>query len=93
MLVAPGISNLQSKPVHYLHLDECWIYPLGRMAEAEARVGDYLRDQRSKILRISQAGAAEFRLTRRLRLVSRMAHLMDIPLGNQNDYARQKKPT
>lgn len=52
----PGISNLQSKGVRYLRLDECWIYPAGRMAEAEARVGDYLKEEMSKILRISQAG-------------------------------------
>lgn len=57
----PGISNLQSKGVRYLRLDECWIYPLGRMAEAEARVGDYLKMELSKVLRISQAGAAERR--------------------------------
>ena len=57
----PGISNLQSKAVRYLRLDECWIYPLGRMGEAEARIGDYLRDELSKVLRISQAGAAENR--------------------------------
>lgn len=57
----PGISNLQSKGVCNLWLDECWIYPLGRMADAEARVGDYLREERSKILRISQAGTCDNR--------------------------------
>jgi hypothetical protein len=57
----PGISNLQSKGVCYVRLDECWLYALGRMTEAEARVGDYLKMDLSKILRISQAGAAEFR--------------------------------
>lgn len=54
----PGISNLQSKGVCYLKMDECWIYPAGRMAEAEARVGDYLKFELSKVLRISQAGPA-----------------------------------
>lgn len=57
----PGISNLQSKGVCHLRLDECWIYPLGRMGEAEARVGDYLREELSKILRISQAGTPDNR--------------------------------
>ncbi len=57
----PGISNLQSKGIRYLRLDECWLYPLGRMAEAEARVGDYLVEHLSKILRISQAGVTDFR--------------------------------
>ena len=52
----PTISNLQSKGVRWLRLDECWMYPAGRMAEAEARVGDYLLQENSKILRISQAG-------------------------------------
>ncbi len=52
----PGISNLQSKGVRYLMLDECWFYPQGMMGEAEARVGDFLRDGLSKILRISQGG-------------------------------------
>lgn len=55
----PTISNLQSKGVRYLRLDECWIYPAGRMAEAEARVGDYLKMEMSKILRISQGGPRE----------------------------------
>lgn len=58
----PGMSNLQSKGVRYLRLDECWIYPLGRMTEAEARVGDYQRMELSKILRISQGGAAPDRM-------------------------------
>ncbi len=57
----PGISNLQSKGVCYLWLDEPWIYPLGRMADAEARVGDYLKMELSKILRTSQAGTCENR--------------------------------
>lgn len=55
----PTLSNLQSKGVRYLRLDECWIYPAGRMAEAEARVGDYLKEELSKIIRISQAGPRE----------------------------------
>lgn len=57
----PGLNNLQSKPAMYLRLDECWIYPPGRMAEAEARTAEFLAEQMSKILRISQAGPAERR--------------------------------
>jgi hypothetical protein len=57
----PGISNLQSKGVCNLWLDEPWIYPLGRMADAEARVGDFLKLELSKILRTSQGGTCENR--------------------------------
>jgi len=57
----PGISNLQSKGVCNLWLDEPWLYPLGRMADAEARVGDFLKKERSKILRTSQGGTCENR--------------------------------
>jgi hypothetical protein len=57
----PALSNLQSKGVRYLRLDECWMYPAGRIVEAEGRVGDYLKMEMSKILRISQAGPYEHR--------------------------------
>ncbi len=55
----PALSNLQSKGVRFLRLTECWLYPPGRLAEAEARVGDYLKWELSKILRESQAGARD----------------------------------
>lgn len=57
----PALTNLQSKGVRYLRLDECWIYPQGRMTEAEGRVGDFLKMESSKILRISQGGPPEGR--------------------------------
>ena len=57
----PALSNLQSKGVRYLRLDECWMYPAGRIVEAEGRVGDYLKMEMSKIIRISQAGPYEHR--------------------------------
>jgi len=57
----PGISNLQSKGVCHLWMDEPWLYPLGRMADGEARVGDYLKKHMSKILRTSQAGVCDGR--------------------------------
>jgi len=55
----PSIGNLQTNAFRYLQLDECWMYAAGRMADAEARVGDFVKQQRSKIFRVSQGGPAE----------------------------------
>lgn len=52
----PSLANLQAKGLRYLRLEEVWMWVQGRMGEAEGRVGDYLKMQTSKILRISQAG-------------------------------------
>jgi hypothetical protein len=52
----PSIGNLQTKGVRYLRLEEVWMWDQGKMAEAEGRIGDYLRGHTSKILRISQGG-------------------------------------
>ena len=55
----PSIGNLQTNAFRYLQLDECWMYAAGRMADAEARVGDFVKQQRSKIFRVSQGGPSE----------------------------------
>jgi hypothetical protein len=52
----PSLGNLQAKGIRYLRLEEVWMWAQGLMGEAEGRVGDYLKMQTSKILRISQAG-------------------------------------
>lgn len=57
----PALSNLQSKAIQYMREEECWMWPQGRMTEAEARCGDYQRMESNKILRISQGGPPEGR--------------------------------
>ena len=54
----PSISNLQTKSIRYLRLEECWMWDQGKIGEAIGRVGDYLKTQTSKVLCISQAGPA-----------------------------------
>jgi hypothetical protein len=51
----PSISNLQTNAFRYIVEDECWLYP-EKMADAEGRVGDFLKHKSSKILRVSQGG-------------------------------------
>jgi hypothetical protein len=53
----PSVNNLQTKGVMHLVMDECWLYQ-AIMTEAEGRIGDYQREDRSKIVRISQGGPA-----------------------------------
>ena len=52
----PSLGNLQAKGIRYLRLEEVWMWPQGKMAEAMARIGDYLKMQTSKVLTISQGG-------------------------------------
>ncbi len=52
----PSLGNLQAKGIRYLRLEEVWMWAQGLMGEAEGRIGDYLKMQTSKILRISQGG-------------------------------------
>ena len=52
----PAISNLQTKSIRYLRLEEVWLWDQGKMNEALSRIGDYLKLQTSKVLTISQAG-------------------------------------
>ena len=55
----PSLANFQTKGVRYLVLDEPWMYPRGRMGEALARVGDYLKISTSKVFCVSQGGPNE----------------------------------
>lgn len=55
-LRGPSLGNLQGKGIRYLREEEVWMWAQGKMGEAEGRIGDYLKMQTSKILRISQGG-------------------------------------
>lgn len=55
-LSGPGISNMQTKLVRYMHLDELHVYKKGILNEAQARLGDCKRLHISKLLCISQGG-------------------------------------
>lgn len=55
-LRGPALGNLQGKGIRYLRMEEVWMWAQGKMGEAEGRIGDYLKMQTSKILRISQGG-------------------------------------
>ena len=52
----PSLGNLQAKGIRYLRLEEVWMWAQGKMGEAMARIGDYLKMQTSKVLTISQGG-------------------------------------
>lgn len=55
-LRGPALGNLQGKGIRYLREEEVWMWSQGKMGEAEGRIGDYLKMQTSKVLRVSQAG-------------------------------------
>lgn len=55
-LRGPALGNLQGKGIRFLRMEEVWMWAQGKMGEAEGRIGDYLKMQTSKILRISQGG-------------------------------------
>lgn len=61
ILCGPSISNLQNRGFRVVISDETWIladkYP-GRLEEAKSRLGDFLREENSKLLCISQGGKA-----------------------------------
>ncbi len=52
----PALSAAQSKAIKFMRQEECWMWPPGRMGEFEGRMGDYIKQESSKILRISQGG-------------------------------------
>jgi hypothetical protein len=52
----PSLGNLQTKGIRYLRLEEVWMWDQGRMGDALGRLGDYLRQQISHALTISQGG-------------------------------------
>lgn len=55
----PSIGNLQTNAFRYIVQSEPWLYESGRIGDANGRVGDYLKQQRSKIFRESQGGPRE----------------------------------
>jgi len=61
IVCGPSISNLQNRGFRVVISDETWILAdkhAGRLEEAKARLGDFLREQNSKLLCISQGGKA-----------------------------------
>jgi Phage terminase large subunit (GpA) len=56
MLRGPSVSNLQSRGFKWVVLDEPWLYGPGIIAQAKARLGDFVRLDNSKLLAISQGG-------------------------------------
>lgn len=57
----PALSNLSGRNAQYLRCEEVWQWDSGRLTDAETRVGDYLKQEASKILRSSQGGSNEGR--------------------------------
>jgi Phage terminase large subunit (GpA) len=52
----PADTNLNSKGYRYVLLDEVWMYADGKVDEARARTGDYVRMGTDKICAVSQGG-------------------------------------
>jgi len=59
IITGPSISKLQTRSFKYVIIDEAWViadkYP-GRIEEAKTRLGDYIREESSKLIVLSQAG-------------------------------------
>jgi len=61
ILCGPSISNLQNRGFRVVISDETWILAdknPGRLEEAKSRLGDFLREENSKLICISQGGKA-----------------------------------
>jgi len=59
IVCGPAISNLQNRGFRTVIIDEAWRVAAdhpGRIGEAKTRLGDFLREQLSKLLVISQGG-------------------------------------
>lgn len=52
----PSLSNLQAKGIQYMVIDEYWRYKPGVGGEAKGRLGDYEKQQTSKLVILSQGG-------------------------------------
>jgi len=61
----PGINKLQTKSIRYMSIDECWLLKPGVIAEAEGRLGDFIKTGLSKLLLISQGGTEDEDFDRR----------------------------
>lgn len=58
-MCGPAIGNLQAKGYKIVVCDEAWLYDAGKLGEAEARLGDWLKIDASKFLVMSQGGPEE----------------------------------
>lgn len=58
-VAGPALSNLQQRGYKVVNLDECWNYASGVMANARARMGDFVRLRNNKFICISQGGEEE----------------------------------
>lgn len=59
IVCGPSISNLQNRGFRTVIIDEAWRIAAdhpGRLTEAKSRLGDFLREQNSKFILISQGG-------------------------------------
>jgi phage terminase large subunit GpA-like protein len=52
----PSISNMQTKMIRYMHLDEPHMYKKGTIGEAKGRLGDYLRMHLQRCFAYLQGG-------------------------------------
>lgn len=59
ILTGPAVSNLQSRGFRIVILDEPWLYKGGIIGQAQARLGDFVKQDNSKMLCISQAGTED----------------------------------
>lgn len=56
VVTGPAMANLQSRPFKVVGCDEVWAYPPGRLYEAKARLGDFVKSDSSLFMAISQGG-------------------------------------
>lgn len=64
-ITGPGINKLQTKSIRYISIDECWLLKPGVIAEAEGRLGDFLKVGLAKLLLISQGSTEDDDFDRR----------------------------
>lgn len=55
----PSLTNAQNKPIQNMALDECWMYKAGTIGEFKGRLGDYEKQETSKLVLASQGGVEE----------------------------------
>ncbi len=55
-LVGPAIGKLQSKGFKWLVCDEVWMWKVGKLGEAKARQGDFVKMKSHKFICLSQGG-------------------------------------
>jgi hypothetical protein len=55
-LTGPALGKLQSKGFKWLICDEPWLYKPGKLLEAKARMGDFVKLKSNKFIALSQGG-------------------------------------